>query len=858
MTLIDIALLSCPVEFRREFREQIRSNANAGGRHGAAFLDIVWIGLSLRAESFVRNFKTAVRSMVKSPVSTIVIIGTLAIAIGANVAVFTAFNAALLQPLPFPDSARLVRVSLGDPAQPRLTLLLPGMGRVIGPEVHSFAEVASVSEDPGAIVATNATYAAHRGIASPNFFQFLGAQPELGRLLDRSDEGGTAVVISDALWRRHFASDPHVVGQHLKFTPSSASAPADFQIVGVASPSMESIRKGAFHPDFWSAPRSAAERASVQGMSGGTGTPLLTDTLGKLRPGIPAAAAASEAQLVVKQLFPPGQPMPDAAKSMRALVTPLNSDTLDNARYLWTLFAAVLAVLLVACLNVANLLLTRAASRTQELALRSALGASRGHIAALLIYESTLFSVLGVIFGAWLGLTLFSSALTLSPAIAKLPNVHPDSHVFWFTAGLMVVVALFAGVLPAMLQGRRQGAMVRAGTRMGNFAAPRLRFALGVAEIGLAFPLLVGAGLLVHSFFLASNVGHGFSTTNLYEADYNLSVARYGAPEAFRNAVDQLVARTKAIPGVVSVGYADHGIVSTIFGDPYALKPGGQPLQNLNVMSVTPDFFPTLGLPVPLGRNFSQNVSPSAANEAVVDQRFAKLLDSGNPLEKHVYNQNPDNPKVLSVVGVASPITNTAASDTPVLYTRAFATAVPGRHQFSLFIRTNGSVPNLSEQIASITSGFDPLMVAPSVRPLAEILAVKDASWRAGMILLSCLAAAALFLALVGIYGVTSYAVGARTRELGIRLAIGAKPRTILALVLRSQLIQGIIGLAIGVALSAAVTQALSSQLYEITALDPVTYLLVALTLLATGLLAALLPGIRAMQVDPAIALRHE
>jgi putative ABC transport system permease protein len=436
--------------------------------------------------------------------------------------------------------------------------------------------------------------------------------------------------------------------------------------------------------------------------------------------------------------------------------------------------------------------------------------------------------------------------------------VHPDGRVFAFTAGLMVVVALFAGVLPAMLQGRNKGAMVRAGTRMGNFSAPRLRFALGVAEIGLAFPLLVGAGLLVHSFFLASNVGHGFSTTNLYEADYNLPVARYGAPGAFRNAVDELVARTRAIPGVASVGYADHGLVTTIFGDPYALKPGGSPLQNLNVISVTPGFFQTLGIPVPLGRNFRANVSPGAANEAVVDQRFAKLLGAGNPLEKHVYNQNPDNPKVLSVVGVANAITNTAASDTPVLYTRAFATAVPGRHQFSLFIRTNGSVPNLSEQIASITSGFDPLMVAPAVRPLADILAIKDASWRAGMILLSCLAAAALFLALVGIYGVTSYAVEARTRELGIRLAIGAKPRTILALVLRSQLVQGVIGLLIGVGLSVAVTQALSSQLYEITALDPVTYLLVAVTLLGTGLLAALLPGVRAMRVDPAIALRHE
>ena len=857
MTLIDIALLSCPAEFRREFHEQIRSSTSVGGRHGAAFLDIVWIGLSLRAESFMRNLKTAVRSMVKSPVSTIVIVGTLAVAIGANVAVFTAFNAALLQPLPFPDSARLVRVSLGDPAQPRLTLLLPGMGRVIGPEVHSFAEVASVAEDPGAIVATNSTYAAHRGIATANFFRFLGAPPELGRLLDASDEGGTSVVISDALWRRHFASDPHVIGQHLKFTPSSASQPVDFQIVGVASPAMESIRKGSFHPDFWSTARNAAERASAQGMAT-SGVPLLTDTLGKLRPGIAPATAASEAQLVVKQLFPPGQPIPDAAKSMRALVTPLNSDALDNARYLWTLFAAVLAVLLVACLNVANLLLTRAASRTQELALRSALGASRGHIAALLIYESTLFSLLGVVLGAWLGLTLFSSALTLSPAIAKLPNVHPDGHVFAFTAGLMVVVALFAGVLPAMLQSRNKGAMVRAGTRMGNFAAPRLRFALGVAEIGLAFPLLVGAGLLLHSFFIASNVGHGFSTANLYEADYNLPVARYGAPGTFRNAVDQLTARIRAIPGVLSVGYADHGVTTTIFGDPYALKPGGSPLQNLNVMSVTPDFFATLGIPVQLGHNFSQNVSPSAANEAVVDQRFAKLLAPGDPLEKHVYNQNPDNPKVLSVVGVANAVTNTAASDTPVLYTRAFSTAVPGRHQFALFVRTNGSVPNLTEQIASITSGFDPLMVAPAVRPLADILAIKDASWRAGMILLSCLAAAALFLALVGIYGVTSYAVEARTRELGIRLAIGAKPRTILALVLRSQLVQGIIGLLIGIALSVAVTQALSSQLYEITPLDPVTYLLVALTLLATGLLAALLPGVRAMRVDPAIALRHE
>ncbi len=857
MTIIDLALAFCPAEFRGEYRDQIRANAHAtSGGGGANFFDIVWIGLCLHAEAFARNLKTAVRSILKSPVSAAVIVGTLAVAIGGNVAVFTAFNAALLQPLPFPDANRLVRITIGDPAKPGATLLLAGMDKAVASNVHSYDAVGAVAEDPGAIIGTDVTYAAHRGIATPNFFALLGAQPELGRLLSAADVGRESVVISDQLWRRHFGSDPHVLGQHVRFTPSTALQPLDFVIVGVAPPALESIRKGPFHPDFWSIARSSAQSVGEQGSGG---SPLITDTLGKLRANVTPLAAAGDTQRIVASLFPPGQPVPDAAKSMRALVMPLNSDALDEARYLWTLFAAVIAVLLVACLNVGNLLLTRAASRTQEFVLRSALGASSAQIASLLIYESTLFAVLGVVFGAWLGITLFSGALSLSPAIARLPNVRPDGHVFAFIAVLMVFVAIFAGVLPTMIRQRRgDGAGIRAGTRTGAFAAPRLRFALGVAEIGLAFPLLVAAGLLVHSFFIASNVGHGFSTDNLYEVDYNLPVAKYGSADSYRNAVDQLTQQVRAIPGVTSVGYADHSLTSTFFGEQYALKPGGTPIGNLNAVSVTPQFFQTLGLPIAFGRNFSAGVSSAASNEVVVDQRLAKLFDAGDPLGKHVYSQSFEGSKVLSVVGVASSIANTAANDQPTLYTRAFATPVDGRHQFSLFVRTNGNVPSLSTQIASLTTRFDPLVAAPAIRPVADILAVKDASWRAGMILLSCLAAAALFLALVGIYGVTSHAVEARTPELGIRLAIGAQPRAILALVLRSQVFQSALGLVIGLVLSLFITQALSSQLYEITPLDPLTYVLVALTLLATGLLAALLPGIRAMRVDPAVALRHE
>lgn len=854
MSLIDLALAFCPAEFRSEYHEQIRANATGG--KAANFFDVLWIGLTLHAEALARNLKTAVRSMLKSPVSAAVIVGTLAVAIGGNVAVFTAFNAALLQPLPFPDANRLVRITIGDPAKPGATLLLAGMDKAVASNVHSFDAVGAVAEDPGAIVGTGVTYAAHRGIATPNFFSLLGAQPELGRLLSAADVGGNSVVISDQLWRRRFGSDPHVLGQRLRFTPSSALQPLDFVIAGVAPPALESIRKGPFHPDFWSISRSAAQSVGDQG----NGNPLITDTFGKLKANVTPVAAASDAQRIVASLFPPGQPVPDAAKSMRAMVNPLNSDALDEGRYLWTLFAAVIAVLLVACLNVGNLLLTRAASRGQEFVLRSGLGASSGQIASLLIYESTLFAVLGVLFGAWLGTTLFAGALSLSPAIARLPNVRPDGHVFAFIAVLMVFVALFAGVLPTMIRQRRggDGAGIRAGTRSGAFAAPRLRFALGVAEIGLAFPLLVAAGLLLHSFFIASNVGHGFSTDNLYEVDYNLPVAKYGAAESYRNAVDRLSGEVRAIPGVTSVGYADHSLVSTFFGEQYALKPGGAPIGSLNVTSVTPEFFQTLGLPVGFGRNFRDGVSSAASNEVIVDQRMAKLFDAGDPLGKHVYTQGFDGAKVLSVVGVASSIVNTAANDQPALYTRAFATPVDGRHQFSLFVRTNGNVPSLSTQIAALTTRFDPLVATPTIRPVAEILAVKDASWRAGMILLSCLAAAALLLALVGIYGVTSHAVASRTSELGIRLAIGAQPRAILALVLRSQLVQSTLGLVIGLMLSLFITQALSSQLYEITPLDPLTYVLVALTLLATGLLAALLPGIRAMRVDPAVALRHE
>jgi len=392
MTLIDVALAFCPAEFRSEYRDQIRSGTSgAGGANGAAFLDIIGIGLSLHAEAFGRNLKTAVRSIMKSPVSAAVIVGTLAIAMGGNIAVFTAFNAALLQPLPFPDANRLVRITIGDPAKPGATLLLAGMDKAVASNVHSFDAVAAVAEDPGAVIGSDLTYAAHRGITTSNFFSVLGAQPELGRLLSAADVGGTSVVISDQLWRSRFGSDPHVLGQRLRFTPSSALQPLDFTIAGVAPPALESVRKGPFHPDFWSITRSSGQSVGDQG----SGSPLITDTFGKLRAGVSPVAAASDAQRIVKQLFPPGQPVPDAAKSMRALVLPLNSDALDEARYLWTLFAAVIAVLLVACLNVGNLLLTRAASRTQEFVLRWSPGT--GHSFREIVRQQWNFSPSGSI-----------------------------------------------------------------------------------------------------------------------------------------------------------------------------------------------------------------------------------------------------------------------------------------------------------------------------------------------------------------------------------------------------------------------------------------------------------------------------
>ncbi len=589
--------------------------------------------------------------------------------------------------------------------------------------------------------------------------------------------------------------------------------------------------------------------------------------VGRLQPGVSAAQASAELQPLAARL---AAQYPDTNVDRGLLVRPLLADVVGNVRpALLILLGAVALVLLIACANVANLLLARAAARSREISIRAALGASRVLIVRQLLAESFLLALLGGAAGLVLAWWVVDLLGRFGPQdVPRLGEIHVNLGVCAFTFGLTVLSTLLFGLVPALQVSRpnvnealQQGAKGSTGGLHGH----RVRAFLVVSQVSLSLLLLAGAGLLIKSFFNLRATNPGFEPARLLVLDQVLPRTKYSEPDAQRRFYEQLVPKLAALPGVESVGGAnplpfsgnDNATSFTIAGQP-ALAPGNHP--DASILTVLPGYFRTMKIPLRTGRELDARDAAEASRVIMINETFARrYLPNENPIGQHVLiDQGENKTNTVEVIGVVadSKQTDLSVPSAPEIY-QPLAQA-PARRLWLVFRTANETLAGLDGSVRRVLHAQDPDVFVANLQPMRTLLGKGLAQPRFNTILLAVFAGVALLLAAIGIYGVIAYSVAQRTREIGIRMALGAQRGDMLRMVLRQSLSVVVIGLVLGLAAAFAATRLLASLLYGVGANDLFTYASVVFLLGGTAFFASYIPARRAMKVDPMIALRYE
>jgi predicted permease len=796
----------------------------------------------------------ALRRLRQAPGFTLVAITTLALGIGANSAMFSMVNAVLLRPLPFEEPDRLVR--LAQTWEGRTT-------GVYSPQ--NFLDVASAASDFESLAAIDGGGLTLTGNGAParlegagvsaSFFDVLRVRPILGRgfAAGENEPGHTKVVVlGHRLWHERFGADPAAVGRTIQLNREP------HVVVGVA-PSGFSYPDGA---EVWTPIEyDAVFRTKSRGA-------WYLGVIGRLKPDVPVAHAREEVSTIAARL---AHEYPDADEGVGGTVTSLHEAMVGESRpALLVLLGAVGLVLLIACVNVANLLLARAAARESELAVRAALGAGRGRLLRQLLTESVLLAVLGGgagVFLAWLSL---DTLLGLQPeGVQRLGEVRVDRAVLAFSAGLSVLTGILFGSVPALQLMRRATAQsLREGGRgLLSGRGHRLRGGLVVGQIALAMMLLAGAGLLIRSFVQLRRVDPGFRAPGALTFRIALPESAY-KDEARRTAFfDEMIERLGALPGVRSVG--------TVMGLPLSgtrfnlsFEVAGRPKlplaqqPSMEVRVTSPGYFEAMGIPVRRGRGFQRGDRAGAPQVAVLSQTAVRRFFPGeDPLGKSITVgwRRPDGmpPAGGEVVGVVGDVKEAglAEENPPEVY---LAYAQLPVSSMDVLLRTAVGPMTLAPAAATVVHGLDPELPIARLRTLDDIVARSVSEPRFYMVLLGAFAGTALFLAALGIFGVMSYAVVQRSREIGIRVALGAHPAHLRRMVLGQALLLAVGGVAVGLLGAVGLSRAIAGLLFDLSPTDPGTLAGVALLLTAVALLASYLPARRATRVDPLVALRSE
>ena len=817
-----------------------------------------WISL----EQIAQDVRYALRSMVKSPGFAAVAIATFALGIGVNTAMFSVINAVMLRPLPFPHSDELVDVGELDlrPGQPRTP------GSASWPNFFDWRSRARTLAQISAYHDTSFTMTAGRrslhtpaAVVSADLFATLGVQPALGRgfRLDEERAGADIVVLSDTLWREEFGSAPGAIGS----TVTLNARP--FTIVGVMPPGFRfPIATPAAQLWVTVAQDARAEPGD---------TPITTErgahfirVIGRLRSGTAVAAAQSELDAVAAAL---AREYPDENGTRGIVLTPeLDRLVGDTRRALLVLLAAVGCVLLIACVNVANLLLVRGAGRAHEIALRLALGASRRRLVVQLLTESAVLAAAGTVSGLLIAAWALHVLTSIAPqGVRGLDEVTIDGAVLAFAAATAFVSAIGFGIVPALTGSRTApgSALGDSGRTTAARGQGRLRAALVIAETGLGVVLLVASGLLVRSFYQLSRTNPGFDASRIVTARFDLPDSRYSYLKQIAF-YDDLLADLNARPGVQASAAAPLPFGGSRYG--LSIELPGESVSRARRPSadfamVSPGFFTALRIPIVAGRDFTAADHDGAPRVIAINESFARRFFPGrDPIGQRVkisLSTTEKEPPWREVVAVVGDFKQLALDEPPrpadfVPYAQGLITTP------HVIIRTADAPTHIVERLRESLARRDRELALYDVRTLDEYLNRSVASARFQTLLLTLFAALALALTAVGLYGVVAYGVAQRTREFGIRLALGAREREVLRLVLGGAMRMALAGVAIGVAGAALATRLLGSALYQVHPLDPATFATVVATLFVVALAASLVPARRAMRVDPIQALRTE
>jgi putative ABC transport system permease protein len=794
--------------------------------------------------------------LTRSPGFTTVAVLTLALGIGANTAIFSVINAVLLRALPYEEADRLVFLTEWSEQVPEMSFSVANL-KDVRDQSTSFESLVGFN-GTGFILNTEGAEAERlsgRQVSS-GLFPTLRKAPVLGRGFTADDDKPGAepvAILSEGYWERRFGRDPGMVGRHLVLSGES------FTVVGI----MPKTVHGSWKTIDVYTPLLRLED-KIGGEKNRGNHPGIY-VIGRLKPGITVERARTDVKGIAARL---AQQHPDSSARQSMTLETLHQSYVGDLRpALMLLLGAVAFVLLIACGNVANLLLARAAGRQKEIAVRRALGAPRARIFRQLLTESVLLAALGAVFGILLAFWGVRGLVASLPAnVPRVDEIRVDGVVLAFTGALAVFTGLLFGIAPAwkISSGGVQGALREEGRGTVGPAHHRLRNTLVVAEIALALILLVGAGLLVRSFVHVLAADSGFRADGVLTANLPLPQTRF--PEEAKRAafVRAVVERMKAIPGV-EVASAALPLLGgwqssfTLEGRPE--PPAGQ-LPSADITRVTPDYFRAMGVRVQQGRVFTDHDTADAPPVAVVDETFVRAHFPGeNALGKRFRfgRSSPEDKDVkwMEIVGVVSHVKNYGVDQESrvEIYLPYFQSPVTTA---TLIVRSSTDPAALAASVRQAVKAVDPEVPVYSVRTLAEIVSDRTAQRRLAVMLITVFAAVALLLAAVGIYGVMSYAVAQRTQEIGIRMALGAERRDILRMVLRHGSLMAAAGIAVGLTVALGLARLITSLLFQVSATDPPTFSVVPVVLIAVALVACYIPARRATRVDPLVALRYQ